>query len=701
MFIEKGKRMKYEKNELKREFLSVCGLNPFPGFDSSSRIQMFSSHIGQKLVINGATERRIQTGMEGEFGKYTFSIKMPVNGHIIKMIQRYRQNIGIDSINITPQTVIIFENEVTKEVGVINIPLYCSYHQYFGFNYKFKPAVNNLTPGTFIPEGTIFADSPGVTNDGGYAYGRELNVALMSHPSVSEDGFMICRDVLPYLSFQTFESRTAEFGSRKFPLNLYGTVDNFKAFPDIGEYVREDGLLMMLRDFDKNLAPVNQSVYDLMEPDHIFDRAIYAPAGGKIIDIKIFHEDSLQSPTPVGMEKHITKYDTGRRHFYGEILREWRRLNHERGAALSITPEFHRLVIEAMSVVGTGFSNNDNSKIQKIFRKSPIDDYRIEFIIEQTITPTIGFKLTDCHGGKGVICKIAEPDEMPFDEAGNRADLVLDGNSKISRMNLGGLYEPYINAAARDVVKHIKRSFGLNEKEVKISYDKLIENKDLFQKVKDYLLGFYAIVSPKMYDKFAPMDVNLMAHHFKSIIKEGIYIYYPTDNDPEGIDIVTKIEKFYKPTYGPLTYKTENGYVKTDKPIRIGSTYIMLLEKIGDDLAAVNSAKLQHFGILSQLTKADRNSQPLRNQPVRANGETEGRILASCAGPYAVAEIMDRNNNPFTHKHIVWNILKADKPTNIINVVDRKIIGLGNAKPLQLVSHIAFCGGWKFKYVKE
>jgi hypothetical protein len=127
----------------------------------------------------------------------------------------------------------------------------------------------------------------------------------------------------------------------------------------------------------------------------------------------------------------------------------------------------------------------------------------------------------------------------------------------------------------------------------------------------------------------------------------------------------------------------------------------MLLEKIGDDLAAVSSARLQHFGILSQITKADRNALPIRNQPVRVNGETEGRIFVSYAGPLAVAEIMDRNNNPFTHKHIVWNILKADNPSNIDVAVDRKLISLGNAKPLQLVNHIAYCGGWKFKYSKE
>ena len=73
--------------ELHREFLSVLGLNSFVGNVSSPRSQMFSSHIGQRLVINGATEKFIQSGMEQEFGKYTFSVKMPADANIIKIVE--------------------------------------------------------------------------------------------------------------------------------------------------------------------------------------------------------------------------------------------------------------------------------------------------------------------------------------------------------------------------------------------------------------------------------------------------------------------------------------------------------------------------------------------------------------------------------------------------------------------------------------
>lgn len=690
----------YVPNELRPDLMSVCALNPWPGHDSSSRIQMFASHLGQKLVIAGATERRCQTGLEAEFAKYTFSVKMPCDGRVIKVIHRYPKTVGKDSISINPQTVVIYENEQTNEIGIINIPLYCSYHQYFGFEYKSKPAINKLINGQFIAKDTIFMDSPAVTDDGGYKYGAEINMAFMSHPAVSEDGIMISRDVLPKFKFKIYENRVVDWGSKKFPLNVYGDAENFKPFPEIGEYIKDDGVLMILRNFDKNLSPVEQSIYDLMEPDYIFDKAIYVTGGGgKIVDIRVHHEDSIQSPTPMGMEVQIDKYDKARKTFYNEIISEYKRLKKSKGDSLVLTPEFSRLIVEGLTAVDTG----ENQKINKLYRHTPIDDYRVEFVIEYEITPDIGFKLTDCHGGKGVICYIAEPHEMPVDAEGNRADIVMDANSTVSRMNIGRMYEHYINAASRDTTKKII-SMVTDDITDKRIYNKLLNifdvDKARFLSIYNYLMGYYSIVSPKMFSYFSS-EINDQEQfdHLYSVIKDGIFLYLPTDNAPESNEIIKQLQEHYRPVYGPVSYIGSSGNkVTTKTPVRISSLYVMLLEKIGDDWAAVSSGKLQHFGILSQLTKSDKYSQPTRNQAVRAIGETEARIFVSYCGQKLVAEIMDRNNNPLTHKTSVWNILNSEHPTNIPYIVDRNLIPLGGAKPIQLVNHITLTGGFRFTY---
>jgi len=696
-------------NELFRELLGVSGLNPWAGHDSSSRVQMFSSsHISQALVINGSTERYCQTGMEREFGKYTFSIKVPGDPNkqdgveIIRIIERYPSKIGLNAIAFNPQTLLIYEDVNTKEIGIINIPTYCSNHPYFGFEYKASKAIEEVRVGAFLTAGTILLNSPSITPDGGYKYGAQCNIAFMSHPAASEDGVLISRDALKRFGFKTYENRTVEWGNKRFALNLYGDANNYKPFPDIGERIRSDGLLMCLRTYDKELAVVEQSINDSLEPDFIFDKLVYAGgAGGRIIDIRVQRNTQpLQADVPLGMDLQTEKYDIARKQFYQEIVSEYHRLKRDRGEGLRLTPEFHRMIVEALSVI-----DNDPQRIIKLYRQTPLDDYRVEFVIEYDIEPTIGFKLTDCHGGKGVIVHVAEPHEMPIDEAGNRAEIVMDPNSTIARMNLGRLYEQYINAASRDVVIKISKDLQVTkgEKHLETKLEALDKTgSEMIERSWNYLLGYYSIVSPKMYAWFTDGEYkNKRTTHLASIINNGIFLYLPPDNDPESEDIIKELENQYRPVYGPVSYIGYSGKrVTTINPVRIGSVYILLLEKIGDDWTAISSGKLQHYGILSQVTNSDKYSQPSRQQAIRALGESEVRIYTSYTSPEITADILDRNNNPTTHKQILETILSADKPTDILSAVDRTKYPLGGSKPLGLVRHICQISGYTFEYKK-
>jgi len=704
-------------NELHRELLGVVSLNPFAAHDSSPRQQMGSSHISQSLVVSGATERFIQTGMEREYGKYTFSIKIPgdPNGNngveIIKIIERYPYRVGRETIKFNPQTVVLYEDINTKEIGMLSIPKYCSYHQYFGFEYKPTPSLAEVRVGAFMAAGTILMNSPSITSNGGYKYGIECNVAYMSHPSVSEDGVMISSDVLKKFSFKTYENRSVEWGSKRFPLNLYGDADNYKPFPDIGDRIRSDGILMCLRNYNKELAVVEQSISDLMEPDFIFDKLTYAGgAGGVVVDIKIHHDSkntaSKLADTPT-MDDQADKYNEARYRFYKELIDEYHRLKKQRGDNLRLTPELHRMLVEAMAVMDT-----DPQQIIKLYHNTPLDDYRVEFVIEYETTPTIGFKISDFHGGKGVICKIAEPHEMPVDTDGNRADIVMDALSTVGRMNIGRLYEQYFNSASRDVVKVICKILHIDKNEDDVSRKLLgLENtgSELLDRAWDYLMAYYKILSPKMYviltdgeyvdNRTKKEYKDKRSRHLSEVVRNGIYLYMPPSNAPEPKEVVEEIERHFRPTYGPVSYVGATGVrVTTTESTRIGSVYMILLEKTADDWTAVSSGKLQHFGVLSQVTNSDKFSQPSRNQAIRALGESETRIYASYCGSDITADILDRNNSLITHKMVLESILNANIPTNIDRNVDRNINPIGHSKPLVLVKHMACTSGWSFIY---
>lgn len=690
-------------SEIDRRLLGSAGLLAFVDYNSASRLQMYGQHISQKLVTANMTERYIQTGMEQEFGKYTFSVKMPCNAYIIAVVPKYQSTLS-HKLPFTPMYVVIYEDRdsPTKEIGYLELPLYKSYHTHFGFPYKEQVGMQYMVAGAYVPKDTPILDSPGITADGNYMYGQETNLALMSHPSVSEDGVCVSESFIKRSAFNTYEIKTVEWGKHSFALNIYGNNDVYKIFPDIGEYVRDDSLLMVLRSNNEELYPIRQSAKASRKVNQLFDRRYYSDGvGGRVIDIKVYTNNSKAVLSARNMQ--LANYIEQTKMFHSEIVKIYKSLLKERKESLSITASFHQLVVESLATTEV-----DKINIAKQYRKEPLDDYRVEFTIEYTHLPQLGAKSTSTDGGKGVIVHILPDEDMPVDDAGNRADYIMDPNSRINRMNLGGLYEQYINAASRDVGKHIRSMLGIAKGD-KQALDKVSsifeQNNVLFQQAWQYLLGYYKLISPKQYEwaTDGSMQTEEMLTELATICQDHVYLYLPQEAAVEYSDAIEQIEKScYKPFISPVTYRGYSGnVVRTKENVRIGSVYIMLLEKIGDDFSAVASGKVQNYGVLAKLTRDDRSSEPYRAQPIKGVGETEGRIFTCYAGQRAIAEIMDRNNNPAAHAAVVESILGSSTPSKIAFVVDRQAIAYGNTKPLQIVNNIALCGGWKYVYTPD
>lgn len=295
---------------------------------------------------------------------------------------------------------------------------------------------------------------------------------------------------------------------------------------------------------------------------------------------------------------------------------------------------------------------------------------------------------------------------MPVDSAGNRADIVMDPNSTINRANPGRFFEQYLNASRRDAYKQVLAMTGIQAGTVRYRAETALRKmpEDQFKAVTTLLLDYYRIAAPEMYSWFESgeisQDYESMIGYVSEIIEKGLGIHKPTNQQKPTDDIIIELEHSrFKPTYGPVTYVGNSGRrVTTKKPVRIGELYFIVLEKIADDWAAVSSAKTQHFGVPAQLTKQDKYTKPARQQAVRGAGEAEVRIFVSNIGPRWVAELMDRNNNPLTHRSMVEKLLTAPNPSNIENLVDRREIPFGGARPLVLIKHLIEVSGAKFAY---
>lgn len=290
---------------------------------------------------------------------------------------------------------------------------------------------------------------------------------------------------------------------------------------------------------------------------------------------------------------------------------------------------------------------------------------------------------------------------MPIDQYGNRADLIIDPTSIISRINIGSLYEHYFNGTSRDVRKLICESLGMKKGDASLDKLSKLDPSIVLVAYQTYL-KYLSIVSQRQYDFYANLSETEKLEALTVIVNDDLYTYMPTDNTNDSVGMVTELEKTFGFKIGPVVYTGASGNkVTTKTDVRIAPMYYMLLDKIADSWSGVATGKLQHFGVLTPITKSEKFALPFKNTATKTCGETEGRLMVGYAGEEAVAEVMDRANNPQTQRNIVWNILNADKPTAIKEVVDRKNIPLGSSKNLQLVKHILHCSGISLKYEVE
>ena len=280
---------------------------------------------------------------------------------------------------------------------------------------------------------------------------------------------------------------------------------------------------------------------------------------------------------------------------------------------------------------------------------------------------------------KGVVCSIWPDADMPVDSAGNRAELMMDGDSTIKRMNVGRLYEHWVNACSRDVGNRVRQHLA---------------NGTTIEEAWEYLLSYYRTVSPLMGDAFDRGEYEgTPEFHVQKVVQNGVGLWIPPDNPANPIEMVKLTRDYFPPTFGPVTY---GGGIVTRRPVLIGSLYMLVLEKTGVDWSGVSSAKLQHFGIPARVSNADKYATPGRNNPVRILGEAEIRLLNAVVGSDVSADLLDQANSPTTHKVIVNRILTADKPTNIQRILDRKETPLGKSRSNLFVRHILECAGIEF-----
>jgi DNA-directed RNA polymerase beta subunit len=657
-------------------------LQPFPGNNSGPREQMFASHQGQCMVIRGAEERYLQAGTEYEYATTTFNVSMPFTGTVNQVIPKLSPVAGGYQFRYNPLKIGVIESEDDPGlVGMVKIERLHTSHQTFGFMYsENRKCMDNFRAGHGFMKGDVFMQSPSVRPNGALAYGTNLNAMFASLNAVDNDGVVLSTAAIPKLTSTGIISTEGSWGRKVYPLNLYGTKDHYQPFPNVGQKIRPDGLLFALRTYDDATAVTEMTPEALMEVDYIWDKCVYGKAGGEVVDVTIHHAVSKNEPTPVGMDEQTRMYLHHQQTFYERIRRTYYDLKKKYGDRLRLAPNFHNLIVRALAE-----EENQPGFIIKTLNKIPLDDWHVNLTYTYDVVPDVGSKVTDCHGGKGVVVEIRDEADMPIDDYGRRAEIIMDPDSTINRMNIGRMYEQGTNWYSAMVLREIRLM-------------READPKGYVQQAWDLLMRYYQAASVRHFELFDDFVTEMdRRQHLEYILKsqDGIHIWMPSDRIDAGAPAYHRLmREFSHFEKTPVTYVNRVGRtIRTKAPMMIGSMYIIVLEKNGDDWSAVSSPKLQHYGIPAMVNGDNKYSTPGREQPVKFTGESETRLLNAVMGGEATADIVDMPNMPAGQKLIVKKILSVDNPSAIPEVLDKSLVPPGSNRALQIIKHLLLCGG--------
>ena len=636
------------------EILGLSGLlNPFIQNTSSQRARMFIGHLNGRLFLPNAEFPNVFSGYELETADYTFDtldIDEPIE--IIKVIYKFKKL----SVDKNPMITVIFKRMNSNVIDYANIYKYVRTKETYSFINSFD-RISMLSEGNIIyPDDEIVYPTNKDPDTGEYKTGVNVNTAYMTLLDTYEDAMVISESLAKKLSTIQINSTQFEIDFDKYPLNLYGNDDEYKPFPDIGETIREDGIVSAFRKIDKKFMLVDMTPDNLCKVNYFHDKINYGYSNATIIDIDVYMTKKL-SLLKIAYDQ-FKKYAQYKLEYYQDIFDVYRQYAND-----VFSPKLNTLFTNSIKFLLAAGTKLHNANINARFRNVGLHakDTPIKLLTKITYLYTLpcdcGFKITDRNGGKGVICKILPDDKMPKDEYGIKADLIVDDPSVVKRTNLGQLYEQFLTRASQLILFRIQN---------------LPDNKK-FQTILEYLNDINPEYAQMVYEAYGKK-----VHQFLDEVSTNqLKIWVKTASRQITIDKIKLIKEKWKIDKTPVTLQPGDylpNKIKTKQAISIGSKYIYLLYNL-PNVNVLSIGLTNQFDLPTKTRKIKVDNINLT--PVRFFGQDETRILINSTVPQDFVRL--KYLNCFSEKGrrvLIKTILSSTKPSAIsripIDLVDLK-----------------------------
>lgn len=579
-----------------------------PGYISSSRNIMFTSHLRQFVNLLHPDFPKVFTNYENIVGKHsTGYYKAKRDLEVVDKIPRFENGIHDN------HTYLLFTYDEEKDkYDVIEKKNVEDLTEKFGFAYN-NEVMDAKKVGDEVKKNEVLYKTTSYDDNMNYCYGKNAKFMYMLENNTIEDAIIISRSFSKSMTSKEIETVKVSLNDNDILCNIYGDNEHFKCFPDINEKVKDKIVCAKRRIHNTQL------LYDLKKSNLRkinFSSDVLSFCDGRVVDITIYSnkpEEELEDNS----------------------------FNHQILAYLEMQKKFYRRVIERCEEIfasGSKYSNDINyyyTKAKNILDEnykwreednSVFNNMVIEFVIERDIELSVGQKITGRYGNKGVISKILEDDEMPELENGEKVDIIFNTLGVINRLNSQQLFEQSITFIGNRVAERFRTMDSLEEKEQILLKIIWYFNKDQSDKLKQYL------------DR---IDNREKEAFFAAIEKDGIYIHIPPLWEKEPLfDRIRDLYKEFDWIKPYDVYVNKWGRkIKILKPLIVGDMYVIKLKQTSKKGFSVRSTgSLSRKGTPEKSNKAKTHQELYSKTPIRI-GDQENINSAIGVPPEVIAEL--------------------------------------------------------------
>lgn len=610
--------------------LGKGSMMPFNSSNSGGRKLMFGVNLEQRLPLIDPDVPYVSTGFEYQFGIHSSSfVPSDDDYRVIGIIPKYTNRPKLHQFYILAS----IEGNKLKFIES------CSYKhlaENYGYLYN-HTALDGLNVGSVINNGDVILKSGAFDEYSNRMDGKNMLVLYNSSERTMEDGIIISESAAEKLASPLVHKVKIVINDNDIPLNLYGTRDNYKVFPDVGEKINES-LLMGYRREKKEESLYSQS-YDRLMGLSLSDEKIMCC--GTVVDIDVYSNDPSKLD---GVYFGQIKYYWEQQLTFARSLIDCVNSYLDDGYVMDY--DLQKLYYKSMGIL--------NGK--QFFNERVFSNLNIDITVIEKIPASTGDKLTNRYGGKGVISEVRPDALMPKTYDGESFDILANMCGVYGRENIGQLFELTTTAVGRALIQCWS--------EESLPVDECL----------DMYLEYLKIISPSSYEEavkeFSDSSDEFIAEFIGSIVADGaMYVAINPISENMSID---KVAQLYE-TFPWITQQhiltpipDSNGniqYVCSHRPVVVGNVYYYRLKQYAKEKFSVTSLSATNIRNENSRNKASKNYKALYSRTPIRFGDMEIGDLMHLGADIVVQMLMLYATSPLARES--YEKLMTGDPFNI------------------------------------